>query len=75
MESVQLFGRAQKINLVDLKKKSTNFLKFFENLRFLEKIVEPPLHKGGGNCLAQIIEKRYSKLHQTSRLNSIWSLL
>ena len=41
----QCFGRAQKINLVDLKKKGRqNFGKFFENPPPpLEKILDPPL--------------------------------
>ena len=39
----QFFGRARKINLVDLKKGRQNFRFFFENPPPLEKILDPPL--------------------------------
>ena len=59
----QCFGRAQKINLVDLKKRSSKFLKFFwKSAPPLEKILDPPLvltmttsfHRLSWNCSIQL---------------------
>ena len=47
MGTKQCFGRARKINLVDLKKKCRQYFgKFFENPPPLEKILDPPLILG-----------------------------
>ena len=47
MGTKQCFGRARKINLVELKKGRQNFRNFFENPPLpLEKILDPPLTHG-----------------------------
>ena len=82
-ESFYCFGRARKINLIDLKKKKgrQNFRKFFENPPPLEKILDPPL---GTSMIAKVPRipmgarrKKYVplKYHHQQFLKKILTLL